>query len=181
MSYEAGRPLPSSTSVNVRTTALSLTESTARSATVPGGGRRSTVTAAAPLRPWLVAVMVAEPGATPVTRPVGVTVATLVSLLVHVTVNPSLRACASPPEGEATLSVIVSPTETRIARGVTISGPAASVGARARQAIRAPDSPVATTSVTLPLEHALARFIESTSRSLNGPADTVGTTRETVQ
>src|SRR6267143_2382862 len=47
-----------------------------------------TVRAAVPLWPSLVAVMVAEPGTTAVTRPLGFTVATLVLLLVHVTVRP---------------------------------------------------------------------------------------------
>jgi hypothetical protein len=47
-----------------------------------------TVRAAVPLLPSLVAVMVAEPGTTPVTWPLGFTVATLVLLLVHDTVRP---------------------------------------------------------------------------------------------
>jgi hypothetical protein len=47
-----------------------------------------TVRAAVPLLPSLVAVMVAEPGTTPVTWPLELTVATLVLLLVHDTVRP---------------------------------------------------------------------------------------------
>jgi hypothetical protein len=47
-----------------------------------------TVRAAVPLLPSLVAVMVAEPGTTPVTWPLGLTVATLGLLLVHDTVRP---------------------------------------------------------------------------------------------
>src|SRR5437899_10436624 len=47
------------------------------------------VIAAVLVFPSLVAVMVAEPGATPVTWPLGLTVATVVSLLFHVTVRPA--------------------------------------------------------------------------------------------
>src|SRR3979409_1134249 len=47
-----------------------------------------TVRAAAPLLPSLVAVMVAEPDTTPVTWPLGFTVATLGLLLIHDTVRP---------------------------------------------------------------------------------------------
>ena len=47
-----------------------------------------TVIAAVPACPSLVAVMVAEPAVTPLTRPVLVTVATLVLLDVHVTARP---------------------------------------------------------------------------------------------
>src|SRR5207253_6285019 len=48
-----------------------------------------TVIAAVLVFPSLVAVMVAEPGATPVTWPLGLTVATVVSPLFHVTVRPA--------------------------------------------------------------------------------------------
>src|SRR5213593_5203160 len=47
-----------------------------------------TVTAAVPLLPSLVAVIVAEPAATPVTRPLPFTVATAASELDQVTVRP---------------------------------------------------------------------------------------------
>src|SRR6266699_2063529 len=47
-----------------------------------------TVMAAVPLCPSLVAVIVAEPAPTPVTRPLPLTVATDVLLLVHVTTRP---------------------------------------------------------------------------------------------
>jgi len=47
-----------------------------------------TVTVALPLCPSLVAVIVAEPSARPVTRPVGYTTATVGSLLRQVTVRP---------------------------------------------------------------------------------------------
>ncbi len=47
-----------------------------------------TVMAAVPLLPSLVAVIVAEPAATPVTRPVPLTVATPVLLLAHATTRP---------------------------------------------------------------------------------------------
>jgi len=46
------------------------------------------VIAAVPFFPSLVAVMVAEPAATPLTSPVPLTVATAVLLLPHVTTRP---------------------------------------------------------------------------------------------
>src|SRR3989441_339168 len=55
---------------------------------VPGGGGAETVSAAVPLCPSLVAVIVADPTATPLTRPLPLTVATAVLLLAHVTVRP---------------------------------------------------------------------------------------------
>src|SRR5207245_11571859 len=51
-------------------------------------GTTLTVTAAVPLCPSLVAVMVADPAATPVTSPLPLTVATPVLLLAHVTTRP---------------------------------------------------------------------------------------------
>src|SRR6266513_1961520 len=76
-----------------------------------------TVTPALPFFPSLVAVMVAGPGATPVTRPVALTVAVEVLELVHVTVRP-VRMLPL-----ASLSVAVSctvwPTWTGAAAGVT--------------------------------------------------------------
>jgi hypothetical protein len=53
-----------------------------------GTGAAATVTDAEPLCPSLVAVIVAEPTAAPVTRPVPFTVATVALLLAHVTVRP---------------------------------------------------------------------------------------------
>src|SRR5437773_446423 len=53
----------------------------------PGCGA-CTVTVALPLCPSLVAVIVAEPAAAPVTKPLPVTLATDVLLLAHVTVRP---------------------------------------------------------------------------------------------
>src|SRR2546425_1363158 len=47
-----------------------------------------TVTVAEPLLPSLVAVIVAEPAATPVTRPLPLTVATAALLVTHVTTRP---------------------------------------------------------------------------------------------
>jgi hypothetical protein len=53
---------------------------------VTTGGEAVTVTAAVPLFPELVAVIVAEPALAPVTTPFAFTVATLALLVVHVTV-----------------------------------------------------------------------------------------------
>ncbi len=76
-----------------------------------------TVTAALPLFPSLVAVMVAGPGATPVTRPVALTVAVDVLELAQVTVRPVRMLPV------ASLSVAVSctvwATWTGAAAGVT--------------------------------------------------------------
>ena len=70
-------------------TELSVTLATARLDTVPGFVAVAvTVTAPVPLRPSLVAVMVAEPAATPITSPLPFTVATAVLLLPQVTTRP---------------------------------------------------------------------------------------------
>src|SRR5207253_1363090 len=55
--------------------------------TTEATGTVDTVTAAVPLWPSLVAVIVAAPTATPVTRPLADTVATALLLVVHVTVR----------------------------------------------------------------------------------------------
>src|SRR5262249_19336045 len=52
------------------------------------GGGALTVTAAVPVFPSLIAVIVAEPGATAVTRPLELTVAIPAALVDHVTVRP---------------------------------------------------------------------------------------------
>src|SRR5436189_48502 len=52
-------------------------------------GTMVTVTVAVPLFPSLVAVSVAVPAATPVTRPLGDTVAMPAALLTHVTTRPA--------------------------------------------------------------------------------------------
>src|SRR5207244_239965 len=56
---------------------------------VPGGGAAETVSAEVPLCPSLVAVIVADPAATPLTSPLPLTVATAVLSLAHVTVRPA--------------------------------------------------------------------------------------------
>src|SRR5256886_16264711 len=53
-----------------------------------GGGEACTVTTAAPLFPSLVAAIVADPAARPVTSPAPLTVATLVLLEAQVTTRP---------------------------------------------------------------------------------------------
>src|SRR5438270_6505792 len=76
-----------------------------------------TVTLATPLRPSLVAVIVARPGATPPTRPSFVTAATLESLVVHETTRPATGVpCAS--SGTA-LSWTLWPTGTSTDLGLT--------------------------------------------------------------
>jgi hypothetical protein len=61
-------------------------------ATGGGGGAAVTVIADVPDLPELVAVMVAEPAATPVTTPLELTVAAEALLVVHVTVWPDITA-----------------------------------------------------------------------------------------
>src|SRR6059036_3540487 len=89
MSYLAGCPAPSLTSVNDRVADESVMLGTPRSDTVPGRAAAAvTVSALVPLCPSLVAVMVTEPAARPFTRPLALTVATPALLLAHVTVRP---------------------------------------------------------------------------------------------
>src|SRR2546425_185876 len=90
MSYWAGWPVPSSTSVNANVTEESVVLATARFDTVPGctGLPAVTVTAAVPVFPSLVAVMVTVPVATPVTRPPVDTVAIAGTLDAQVTIRP---------------------------------------------------------------------------------------------
>src|SRR2546425_6521281 len=90
MSYWAGWPVPSSTSVNANVTEESVVLATARFDTVPGctGLPAVTVTAAVQLCPSLVAVMVTVPIATPVTRPPVDTVAIAGALDAQVTIRP---------------------------------------------------------------------------------------------
>src|SRR5690349_722660 len=73
--------------------------------------------AALPLAASLVAVMVAEPWVTPVASPLGETVATLRSLLVHVTGRP----CSGLPSGflGVAVSCSVSPTGMLLDEGQT--------------------------------------------------------------
>ena len=69
--------------------------------------------------PSLVAVMVAEPGATPVTWPLGLTVATVVSLLFHVTVRPA-RVPPAESFGVA-VTCVVCPTRIEAVAGETVT------------------------------------------------------------
>src|SRR5256885_16720252 len=83
----------------------------------PGGGGCTTVTAAMPLLPSLVAVMVADPAATPVTEPLPFAVATPVSLLDHITT----RSDSSAPVASVGIAVTcaVWPTSTVALGGAT--------------------------------------------------------------
>src|SRR5437879_42045 len=92
----------------------------ASSVTVPGFVATAvTVIAAVPLCPSLVAVIVAEPAATPVTSPLPLTVATPVLLLAHVTTRPvSAAPLASFGVAE---SCTVCPTCTLGVAGLTVT------------------------------------------------------------
>jgi hypothetical protein len=80
--------VPSLTSVKASVTPLVVTPATLRSATVPGAVATGAVTvrAALPVTPPLVAVIVADPAATPLTSPLPLTVATAVLLDAQLTV-----------------------------------------------------------------------------------------------
>src|SRR5207247_10889951 len=78
-----------------------------------------TVRAAVPLCPSLVAVIVAEPAAQPVTRPRAETVATAALLVPHVTARP-LRAVPFASFGVA-VNWVVAPTVTLAAVGLTVT------------------------------------------------------------
>ena len=123
---------------------------------------------AAPLRPLLVAVMVAVPGATAVTRPVAVTVATAVLLLDHLTVGLALEPEASPTATAATVSETVSPTETLADAGVTMRGPT-SVGARVRQPTSAADSPATPSKAEAEVSDRFATIVASSIRFVRRP------------
>src|SRR5437660_1924055 len=71
----------------------------------PGGGAGVTVTAAVPLLPSLVAVIVAEPAATAVTSPLPFTVATAVLSLDHVTARPESGATSASSAGAVCCTV----------------------------------------------------------------------------
>jgi len=78
-----------------------------------------TVIAAVPVFPSLVAVIVAVPAAAPVTRPAAFTVATVVLLLVHVTVRPVSTFPAA--SFVVAVSCTVAPTATAAGAGVTVT------------------------------------------------------------
>src|SRR2546428_7056543 len=78
-----------------------------------------TVSAAVLLLPSLVAVIVADPGVTPATRPLPLIVATLVLLLVHVTVRP-VSVPPAEPFGVA-VSCNVSPTRILAVAGEIVT------------------------------------------------------------
>src|SRR6266851_4330886 len=82
-------------------------------------GTFSTVMADVPLIPSLVAVIVAEPAAMPVTNPLALTVATAVLLLPHVTTRPA-RATPFTSFGVA-VSCCVAPTSRLAAAGLTVT------------------------------------------------------------
>src|SRR2546421_1210629 len=82
-------------------------------------GTCTTVMAAVPLCPSLVAVIVAEPATLPVTSPLEVTVATDVLLLAHVTTRPD-NGLPLPSLGVA-VSCTVLPSCTEADAGVTVT------------------------------------------------------------
>src|SRR5437867_9867631 len=85
--------------------------------TTDATGTSVTVTAALPTLPSLVAVIVADPAALLVTRPLGLTVATAVSLLAHVSARP-VNALPAESFGVA-VSCTVRPTVRLAVAGAT--------------------------------------------------------------
>src|SRR5713226_1200518 len=96
MPYGVARPNRYGIDVAVTSAALVFSSTTMKTwlnCEVPGGGAGVTVMVALPLLPSEVAVIVAEPTATPVTRPVAAsTVATAGVPLAHVTTRPESGA-----------------------------------------------------------------------------------------
>src|SRR5437870_6564530 len=84
-----------------------------------GGGGTVTVITAVPVTPSLVAVIVAEPVATPITSPLPFTVATSVLLLTQVTTRPSSGLLFA-SRGVA-VSCTVCPTGTLAGAGLTVT------------------------------------------------------------
>jgi hypothetical protein len=122
-----------------------------------GGGGAVTVMVALPLLPSLVAVMVADPAATPVTRPLVDTVATLVELVVQLMGRPvrtfplaSLSVAAS---------CTVDPACTLAVRGATVT--VATGGMSAVTTAVCADCAVAPPAVFVAVT--LARIVEPTS------------------
>src|SRR2546425_419405 len=118
MAYWAGWPVPSSTSVNASVTEESVVLATARSNTVPGGTGLPavTVTAAVPLCPSLVALIVTAPAPAPVTSPVEGTVATAGVLDSQVTDRPESTLPAA--SFSVAVSCTVAPTSTTAVTGL---------------------------------------------------------------
>src|SRR5437764_15061488 len=104
-------------------------------------GTAATVTVALPAFPSLVAVIVADPAALLVTRPLGPTVAAAVLLLPHVTVRP-VSALPAESFGVAA-SCTVCPTVTFAVAGAT--------------ATAAPGADVTVTAAVLPSPALVAR------------------------
>src|SRR6266550_3313014 len=118
MKYEAGCPVPSLTVVNASVAALPVTLAILRSITVPGVATAGvTVTAALPVIPPLVALIVAVPAATPVANPLPVTPATVASLDVHTTACPVSTLPAE--SSRVAVSCEVPPAAMLVADGLT--------------------------------------------------------------
>src|SRR5258705_10110936 len=146
MSYFAGWPVPSFTSVKASVNPFAVTLATARSLTSAGLVTAAViVTAAPPLCPSLVALIMAPPTATPVPNPLPFTVAIAGALLTHVTTRPA-RALPLASLGVA-VSCTVWPTPTLAVPGLT-----------ATEATGALDAP-ATVTTADPLGPSLAAVI----------------------
>src|SRR5207248_10362063 len=127
------------------------------SGTLPPGA--VTVTLVVPLRPSLVAVIVARPGASPSTRPV-VTGATLESLLAQATTRPASGVpCAS--SGTA-VSWTLWPTGTTADPGLTATE-ATDRRASGLAALRQASATQATHAVATPKRHARCAIVATAS------------------
>src|SRR5258705_188747 len=164
MSYFAGWPVPSFTSVKASVNRFAVTLATARSLTSAGLVTVAViVTAALPLGPSLVAVIVAAPAVTPVTKPLPFTTATAGALLAHVTTRPA-RALPLASLGVA-VSCTVWPTPTLAVAGDTATEATGALGRRLTFTTAAPSCPTlvavivpvpSATPVTTPLPSTVA-------------------------
>src|SRR5713226_9237078 len=120
MPYGVARPNRYGIDVAVTSAALVFSSTTMKTwlnCEVPGGGACVTVMVALPLLPSEVAVIVAEPTATPVTRPLASTLATVGVPLAHVTTRPESGAPVA--SCGVAVSCSVPPTETDPVAGLT--------------------------------------------------------------
>src|SRR5690349_4918102 len=128
-----------------------------------------TVMAAVPLLPPLAAVIVAGPAATPVTRPLVLTVATELVLVLHVTARP-LRGF--PAESRAVAGVtltVLTGTRFTVIAAVPLLPPLAAV------IVAEPAATPVTSPLVLTVATELALVLHVTARPLSGfPAESRG-------
>ena len=126
----------------------------------PGGGADVTVTALVPLLPSLVAAIVAEPGATPVTSPELFTVATAAALVLQVTDRP-VSGVPLASFGVA-VSCTVAPACTDAGLGVTVTDATGTLAALTVIVAAPLVPPAAAVIVAVPAATPLTRPLDET-------------------